>query len=303
MNKQVFNADPQPPPSLKSLQEWFASVITTRMGKKDTIQPIIGGLSIAEEAMKHIAPSPFLLPYQRIQIYNQQYWWRLCKILQEAFPIAVRLLGHEAFNEQIAVPYLLDFPPNHWSLNVLGERLPRWVLQKYHKPNHSLVYDSVCLDWAFSASYVANIYAPLDLAKISQENPDELLASKLYLQPHLHLFNFKADLLSFRVSFLKQSVDYWKKHHFPKLSQGKDHFFLLYRNENSNLISWRKISQGEWLLLNRFKEGSSIEDACSYIETLEKKLHDEIAQELQKWIQHWAQSGWLTRASGQLLMT
>ena len=295
MYKQKLDIEfDQSPNTLKATQEWFASIITNPLGINDTIQPYSpnGGL-IAEEAARYIIPSPTLRPHLRMQIYNQQYWWRLLNTLHANFPLVTRLFGSQAFNEEIGIPYLFKYPPNHWSLNELGERLPKWIEECYQEPDQSLLLNAAHLDWAFMASFIAPQYPPLDLAHLVQGNPDNLLSYTFYLQPYVNLFTWEYDLLTFRGCFLKEDVDYWIEHPFPELSKGKTYRFLLYRNAKNN-IAWREISQGEFLLLEQFKMGTSISAACEYVERQEVSLYEQVAENLQKWLQEWTQAGWLT---------
>ncbi len=297
MNKQTLTEEvDQLPCSLKSTQEWFASVITNRLGENDTIQPYTPhGALIAEESTRYITASPTLQPHQRMQIYNQQYWWRLLNTLHANFPLVTRLFGYQAFNEEIGIPYLLKYPPNHWSLTILGERLPRWIMEYYQEPDQSLIYNAANLDWAFTASFISPQSPPLDLSLFLQGDPEALLSYTFYLQPHIHLFKWDYDLLTFRGCFLKEEVDYWVEHRFPKLPKGKTYYFILYRNAKNN-IAWREISQGEFTLLECFKKGTSIEAACEYIELQETSLYEEVVTHLQKWLQNWTHAGWLTLA-------
>lgn len=301
MKKQTLKEelDQLPCTLKKSTQEWFASVITSRLGENDTIQPYTpSGNLIAEEAARYIVPSPTLRPHQRMQIYNQQYWWRLLNTLHANFPLVTRLFGSHAFNEEIGIPYLLKFPPNQWSLTVLGERLPKWIEEYYHEPDQSLIYNAACLDWAFTASFIAIQSPPLDLTHLMQGNPESLLSYTFYLQPHLYLFTWEYDLLTFRGGFLKQDIDYWVEHRFPNLPKGKTYRFILYRNAKNN-IAWREISQGEFMLFECFKSGTTITAACEYIEEQEASLYEQVETHLQKWLQEWIQAGWLTLCSPQ----
>lgn len=291
------------PCSLKTTQEWFASVITYPLGDNDTISSYSPhGFLIAEEATRYIVPSSTLKPHQRLQIYNQQYWWRLLNTLHINFPLVTRLFGRNGFNEQIGIPYLMKYPPNHWSLSAVGERLPGWISECYLEPDQNLVHHAATLDWAFTASFIAPQLKTLDLARLIQQKPESLLNTPFYLQPHIHLFTWEYDLLTFRDKFLEQDADYWIENRFPDLPKGKTYRFILYRNAKNNL-AWREITQGEYLLLTCFKTGSSMASACEFMETQEPALYNEVATNLQKWIQDWTQLGWLTQESNVVSFT
>lgn len=276
------------------MQQWFAGVISRPLVDNLKIQPYTPeGSLIAQEAAKYIVSSPTLQPDQRIQIYNQQYWWRLLNTLQANFPLVTRLFGRNAFNEQIAIPYLLKHPSNHWSLNVLGSRLTKWIEESYHASNKTLVFYAAALDWAFLECFIAIQYPYPNLGKLIEEKPEHVLAQTIYLQPHVSLFKWEYDLFTFRDDCLKKGVDDWIETPFPELPSGKACCFVLYRNVN-NYLAWRSISLSQYVLLQKFKNGSSLGDACAYVESQDEELYEEVAEHLHQWIQDWMQGGWLT---------
>lgn len=277
--------------SLATTQNWFAGIITGQL-KDNLIKPITpNGGFVEEEAARYIVPSPTLKPYERIQIYNQQYWWRLLKVMHENFPMVVRLFGYYSFNDSLAIPYLLKYPPNHWSLNTLGENLSNWIEEEYHESDKRLVKNAVNLDWAFLYGFVSPHLAPLDI--LIQTNSEKLLKTKLYLQPYIFLFKWDCDMLAFREAFLKESIDYWTEHDFPYLHKGKNYYFVLYRN-SFNQLKWREISAGQYVLLETIKQGTTIEAACEVLEKQAKSVYEDAAQNLQSWFQEWVQRGWIT---------
>jgi len=295
MNHQSYcqTAD-LPPLHLQKTQEWFATIITNKMGKNDTIQRYSPhGTLIAEEASKYIVPGPKLRSHQRMQIYNQQYWWRLLKNLHSNFPLVTRLFGTRAFNEKIGVPYLLHYPPHHWSLNVMGENMSEWISEFYKERDKSLVLNATHLDRAFLTSFIVSRHPAPNLAIMAKNDPEGLLSMQLYLQPDVALFSWEYDLFTFRKNFLKQGVDHWVEHRFPKLPKGKSFYFVLYRNINNNM-AWREIKKEEFILLERFKNGTNIKDACAFLEKQDAAIYEYAASNLQKWLQEWTQAGWLT---------
>lgn len=300
MKNQMIDENPLTttiPSKLQATQEWFACVITQKLVENQYINPTApSGMLIAEEAARYIIPSPTLRPHQRIQIYNQQYWWRLLNTLHDNFPLLTRLFGYQSFNDDIGVPYLIKYPPNHWSLNFLGERLPKWISEAYHEPDQSLIFNAAQLDWAFMASFLSPQKNPLDLTLILQEGPNALLKYPFYLQPHIQLFKWDYDLLTFREAFLKQSVNHWLDHPFPSLSKEKAYYFVLYRSAKNNIL-YKEMSLGEYTLLSLLKKGSTIEAACEALEQQESAVYDQAATSLQQWLQDWTAKHWLTLES------
>lgn len=299
MMSELIDYDPHVPAALRSIQTWFGSIITQSMGEGDRIQKKApNGLSIVEESKRYITPSPTLEPYQRMQIYNQQYWWRLLGILQTNFPLVTRLFGRYLFNQTIAVPFLVKYPPDHWFISNIGDRLLKWVEEEYVQKDSKLVFDAVKLDLCFATSFLASQHPLLDFHSLSQTDTEALLKTSFFLQPHLNIVRFDYDLLLFRESMLKEKEDHWVKHPFPHLDKEKPKCFAIFRNQR-NRVAWREISAGEYLLLREFNKGLSIEAACEWIESQEEVLRAVMEENLQQWIQQWTQSGWLTLTPNQ----
>lgn len=278
------------PASLKELQTWFGAVITQPIDDDSRINPTApsGGL-IEEEAPRFINPSKTLSPYQRIEIYNQQYWWRLLSIMQENFPLATCLFGYYDFNKTIAVPYLELNPPNDWSLNTLGDTLPAWVLEHYHQEDKALVLDAVNVDLAYNLSFTAGELEGINVA--TREEGLAVLKKKVRTQPHLFLLSLSYDLIPFRSDVLKHKPDYYEENNFPKLNKKKTHI-ALYRTKTLN-ITWKEISHEEHDTLHHFQEGRSVEEFCTWLETENTPLAREAEKNLIHWFQEWTSSGWL----------
>ena len=60
----------------------------------------------------------------------------------------------------------------------------------------------------------------------------------------------------------------------------------MFRN-HANDISWSEISAAEWALLRRFQQGSTIQDACDWIEHQEQAIVEEASKNLHRWFQEW----------------
>lgn len=286
--------DSQSPLGLRNVQEWFGGIISTRLDKSDKIQTYSNqGTLISKESARYVKPSPTLAPHLRMQIYNQQYWWRLLKILQDQFPLVTRLVGVQSFKERIATPYLVRHPPDNWHLNFLGVHLAEWIKNNYKKNDCLLIQDAAALDRAFTICFSAEKLPALDLLKVSESDPDVLLNCTFNLQPHIELIRLSYDLFKFRTQVIKLEEHEWLNKQDPPLPSAKQCYFILYQNDK-NFLGWRELSHAEYLLLTTFKKGTTLAAACEMIENQEEKICEEMSLNLQKWLQEWAQKGWLT---------
>ncbi len=294
MKQEQLLTQVTPPPELQELQYWFGHLINRALDDDNLINPIApNGVVITKEAARYITPSASLRPHQRLQIYNQQYWWRLQEVLQTNFPLILHLLGTEQFNKQIVVPYLSTCLPDHWSLNHLGEKLPHWIQEHYHLKNKQLIYESACLDWLVSLAVINKHYPPLDAQFLTQEDPDILIKKPLCLQPSLSLVRFQHDLPSFRDQVIKEKANFWLTHDLPDLATDRQYHFVIFRNSQNN-IAWKDIEAEEFLILQHFQKEKSIEEVCEWMEELEADQYMHMATHLQKWMQEWTSYGWLT---------
>lgn len=287
--------DERVPLLLKREQQWFGLIIGRPIDADSRMDPISPtGCLMEEEAAEHIVPSPTLRPAQRIQIYNQQYWWRLLNTLHESFPLLTRLFGYFEFNQVIGIPYLTKYPPRHWSLGLLGDRLPQWCREDYDAPDKGLVSHAAELDWAFSSSFTSNAGVPLTQSEVA--TPDDaavLLDKTLYTQPYIHLFAWDYDLFKYREDFLKQDCGYWINNDFPVLEHSRAYYFILYRDWR-NHISWKEITEGEYVILRHFQKGASINSICESLEGQKTEVYEAAMENLQVWFQEWTQRGWLS---------
>ncbi|WP_166157039.1 putative DNA-binding domain-containing protein [Neochlamydia sp. AcF84] len=292
MKAMELRFDKQAPANLKKLQEWFASILVRPVDQDSRMNPISPSQeSMEEEAFEYIVPSPTLRPAQRIELYNQQYWWRLLSILHDATPLVVRLFGHHDFNEKIGKPYLTHYPPDTWSLNFLSDRLPQWIDESYQENDKQLVLDAARVDAALNYSFFAAHYSPVNAHTIAA-GMDKTLKRRMSLQPHVFLFNLRYDMFAFRQEMIKQEAEYWENHDFPNLAQDRPHYFVVYRNSENNL-QWDEIDFSAFRFLNLFLTGTSLEEACEWLEQQDEQLYAEAASKLHLWLQEWVFRQWL----------
>lgn len=289
--------DAKVPLMLRREQQWFGSIIGRPIDDDNRMDPVSpSGVSMEIEAAQHIAASPTMQPAERIQIYNQQYWWRLLNTLHESFPFLICLLGYYHFNRKIAMPYLVKYPPRHWALMLLGDRLAQWIEEEYQGNDKSMLVNAAAIDYAFSASFIAADMPSLNIEQLSHpDQVEKIFDKKLYVQPHLHLFEMNQDYFHYREEILKQKPEYWQTHPLPQIKSGQ-YFYALYRNAR-NEISWKEISFGEYHLLRLFQKGASVEEACEWLEEHEDEMGPDASQNLQQWFQEWTHRGWLSMGS------
>lgn len=134
-------------------------------------------------------------PPARLAVYNRQYWFRLFTVLQDAFPLTTRLLGHWHFNEQ-AARYVLAHPPTGWDIDRVPDGFASFLLETLDDvPERDVLCEAARIDDAWRRVFAAPPAAPF---RPTQEDAERLLDARLVPSPavavieeHFPLFDLR----------------------------------------------------------------------------------------------------------------
>ena len=131
-----------------------------------------------------IAPNSRLTAFERLEIYNRQYWFRVLGALAEDFPALRAVVGGSAF-EALSIAYLTEHPSRSFSMRNLGSKLAEWLASnpQFAGRRQRLAVDVARIEWAFVEAFDSADRAPLTLDQIATLDA----GSRLALQPHLQL--------------------------------------------------------------------------------------------------------------------
>src|SRR5260370_12807207 len=82
--------------------------------------------STHELADSYIKPNKLLTSFERLEIYNRQYWFRVIGAVAEDFPALNAVLGDKIF-DRLVLTYLPENPSTSFTLRNLGSNLPQWL--------------------------------------------------------------------------------------------------------------------------------------------------------------------------------
>ncbi len=268
-----------PPQSLLELQRWTIQVLLQPLREQGELSLPVFEPRIAQEIEEKMEGGPHLTASQKLGIHNLQFWFRMFVLIQGDYPGLLRLFGYQEFNRAIVEPFLFKYLPDHWSLDAIGKKLPRWIEEEYREVDKTLVLPMAQIDAIYK-----------ELLFLRSLPPPTDLNAPLYLQPVL--LEVEGDLLSFRDQLMQQEPLFWEEHDFPKIdwSRNKKYVFYLLHEK----VLWEELSLGEWSLLKAFEKGATLAQAC---ESLTGELAEEAAPEIAKWFQTWAERGWFTNTS------
>ena len=172
---------------LKGFQQRMAAAVMAPLTSRWTMahrRP--DGTSMDREAAGFVKPNARLTSFERLEIYNVQYWLRVMASLTEDFPGLEAVLGRTRF-EDLARAYLAECPSRSFTLRNLGSRLEPWLRANPGRiePLGELALDMVRLEWAHLEAF--------DQAHLPVLGPGDLdrldAAARLFLQPHLRLLH------------------------------------------------------------------------------------------------------------------
>jgi hypothetical protein len=260
------------------------------------------GAAIDEIAASYVKPNPSLTSFERLEIYNRQYWFRVIGAVSEDFPALNAVIGQERF-DSLVLGYLRENPSTSFSLRDLGARLPAWLASypELAGPQHSLAVDVARLEWAYIEAFDRASLVPLgwqDFAGLGKDSP-------LRLQPHLQLLDlqYPVDELVLAVHEGTAAMDIVSNAAAPRRQVSEvtlpevrpsSVYLAVHRFENS--VYYRRIEREEFLLLADLRDGDSIATAIERAFEGSKLGADEQAARIQDYFAHASELGWFCLA-------
>ena len=300
--------------SLAELQrEMAAAVMMPLTANEDMRTHAPDGRPMSEVAGRFIAPNSRLTPFERLEIYNRQYWFRVLTALAEDFPALRAVVGARAF-EGLSIEYLGVHPSRSFSLRNLGSRLAEWLAghPQWAGRRQRLALDVVKIEWAFIETFDNAERTPLTLDQIA--TLDE--GSRLGLQPHLQLLalDYAADdlVLALHKEQKRGTSEAGVKHEDDAGSGDGDNPAALPRlrrrptwvaaHRFENAVYYRRLEREEFLTLAALREGMPLGEALEAGFRDSKKPEGRRPGLVRAWFAHWAELGWVCAPELDLLL-
>jgi len=286
--------------TLEAIQrEMAAAVMQPLTADEDMRGTAPDGRAMSDVAASFVAPNSRLTPFERLEIYNRQYWFRVLGALEDDFPALKAVLGEAAFHA-LSVAYLQDHPSRSFSLRNLGSKMIDWLLAHpaYVGRRHRLAMDVLRIEWAFVEAFDLAEREALTLEQIATLDGE----SRLALQPHLQLIalEFPADdlVLKLHARDKRQTSEAGVKHEdasaprikLPRLRR-KLTWVAAHRVENS--VYYRRLTREEFLTLSAIRAGAPLGEAiASGLEgsRLSEARRTSLVREM---FANWAELGWV----------
>jgi hypothetical protein len=265
---------PQSRREFLQLQRLMAEAVMRPLASGDTMQSRWkDGQPMKKIAAGFIKPNNRLSSFERLEIYNRQYWFRLHDCFYDDYPGLRAVLGDRRF-ARLAQAYLTQHPSSSFSLRNLGRHLleflteqPEWAGQ-----DRQLALDMVRLEWAQIEAFDNEAKLPLTLDSMQEIDPAR---TRLQLQPHLTLLELsypvdefllqvkRADRLRDEASNAMEAQPSRVRRRLKRRLKPVQVFLAVHRHKDT--VFYKRLEPGAFCVLSAFRSPTTISQACQQL--------------------------------------
>jgi Putative DNA-binding domain len=268
----------------------------------------IDGAPMEVIASDFIKPNDRLSSFERLEIYNRQYWFRVLDCLYDDYPGLRAVLGERRFMK-LATAYLTQYPSDSYTLRDLGNRLEQFLRAEPHwsAPREELALDMVRFEWAQVVAFDGPANPPITSDDILDTPPSKL---QLSLQPYLTLLKLDFAVDDFLIAVKKRDSDVLRGEasnamngtpksaaHQKRVRYPKREKVNLAVHRHDNMLYYKRLEQEAFAILTSLSRGVTVEDACVDAVTASKRTNVDWSAEIKGWFDAWSALGWFCRRS------
>ena len=261
------------------------------------------GRSLRRIAEEIIRPNDRLTSFERLEIYNRQYWFRILAALAEDFEGLRLIIGDRNF-ERLSIAYLQDCPSQSFTLRNLGSRLEPWLRSHpvFIAGVEEIALDMVQLEWAEIEAFDEASKPKLTEADLAALGPDP----QFELQPHIRLLNLQYPvdeiLLAIRshqrendiVSNAVASNSQRRRARKRSLPKPQRTFLAVHRADNS--VYFKRLDAEAFGVLCGLRDGKRLSEAVECMDW-NSRSGELAAENLQAWFALWSSLDWFCKTT------
>jgi putative DNA-binding protein len=263
------------------------------------------GRPMGEFAAEFIKPNDRLSSFDRLEIYNRQYWFRVLDCLYDDYPGLLAVVGEEQFLK-LATAYLTKYQSDSYTLRNLGDRLEKFLREepRWTEPNQGLAMDMVRFEWAQVVAFDGPSKPVVTPDELIDTPPDQV---RLGLQPYLSILKLDypvddfliaikkdADSLRGEASNAMNSAPTADRGSTPiPLPQPEVSYLAVHRFDN--MLYFKRLEPEGYAILQALAAGSTLEDACAKAVEQSSRINPDWPTLIKEWFDNWAALGWFCR--------
>jgi hypothetical protein len=248
-------------------------------------------------------PNDRLTAFERLEIYNRMYWFRLIGVVTADCPGLNGLLGERKF-DRLVQAYLARYPSRSFTLRNLCSRLPGFIRAEpeWTAPHTELAYEISRFEWAQTVAFDGMRLPPADPGKIAGTAPGRL---KLGVQPYLSLLELdypvdeyvsaikRRDALRAEASNAVDEAQHGGKR--KKIARpGRERIYLAVHRLDCRLY-YKRLERPAFRILKALAAGKTLPRAVT---AGGKSVKPE---QVKQWFATWMKLGWLCKRGGRPL--
>jgi hypothetical protein len=286
--------------NLLEIQNRMLEAVMQPLTSSDQMQPRTrDGKSMHEVAGEFIKPNDRLSSFERLEIYNRQYWFRVLDSLDEDFPGLRAVVGQRQF-EVLCKAYLVDCPSESFTLRNLGSRLEWWLRShpEQIQPRTALALDMVRLEWAQIEAFDGAAEPLLSPGDALTSNPDP----HFHLQPYLQLLRLHYPVDDLLVVLKKDNSECAmasnavsqrrKQTRLRKVARQKPQAVFLAVHRVDYSVYFKRLEPEAFAFLNALREGKCLSDAVAVAFQRSDVPETKLLGIVQDWFENWSSLGW-----------
>lgn len=285
---------------LRSLQRLMLHTLVRPLTSEDRLQAQwTDGRPMAEVAAEFIKPNNRLSAFDRLELYNRMYWFRLIDCVYEDNPGLRALLGEERFSELVRA-FITKYPSRSFSLRNLCSRLEQFLRQEpqWSAPHLALACELARFEWAQTVAFDGEARAVVTAEEIAQTPPGRL---RLALQPYLTLLALEHAVDDYMIAVKKRESLRSEASHAadaakPRTTRARkidpprrERIWLAVHRVN-NLIYYKRLDAPAFRILETLRDGRTLSQAING--AVEQGV---TPTQVRAWFSTWMELGWFSR--------
>jgi hypothetical protein len=290
---------------LLSIQRQMARAVMTPLTNSERMRTVApNGRSMRAVASQIIKPNDRLTSFERLEIYNRQYWFRILSGFAEDFPGLRAILGGRRF-DALAKAYLTDCPSQSFTLRNLGSRLEAWLRKhpNWAVERQNLAVDMARLEWADIEAFDGKREPSLKPDELAGANPAKL---RLRLQPYISLLDLRypVDDLLLEVRKDAENLDVasnafserHKRNRVAVVAKLKPSPIFLAVHRLDEDVYFRRLAREEFEIMSALHAGRSLNAAIDAALRRSPLPAKERAANVENWFRTSSALGWFCRS-------
>jgi len=248
-----------------------------------------------------IKPNDRLTSFERLEIYNRQYWFRILSCFYDDYPGLRAVIGEGKF-DRLARAYLARYPSACFTLRNLGSRLEKFLRAepKWVAPHAGLALDMIRLEWAHIVAFDEGAKPVVHVDDLLGRNPSKV---RLGLQPYITLLEVHYPVDDLLLAAKKgddrlrteasNAVEIHQRHTVRLKVRGlkpQRQYIAVHRMRCS--VYYKTLTGEQFQVLRALQGGATLEKAGAVLLKRRGDAAKECATDIQQWFVAWASFGW-----------